>query len=79
MKWERVGQYALRCGPWRLARAVVDGAIRYCLTRDGDETHWCGVRVQRARYFDSSEAANQAAQDETRTTEDQGAEHGIDQ
>jgi len=63
--WSRLGELALRCAPWTIAQVKVGGVPGYVLTRDGDEYEWCGLRLTRARYFDSAAAAKAAAESET--------------
>jgi hypothetical protein len=42
----------------------VGGEARYALTKDGDDYEWCGLRLTRARYFDSARAARLTAEGE---------------
>lgn len=63
-EWERINRYCWRRGPWRIGVSFTRGVPVYCLTRDGDERVWCGVKVARARYFATPEAARLAAADD---------------
>lgn len=42
--WERSGEWCLRSGPWRIAKAMVDSAPRYVLTHDNKTHDWQGRR-----------------------------------
>lgn len=63
-EWQRVDRYCWRRGPWRIGVSFTRGVPVYCLTREGDEVVWCGVRTARARYFETAEAARLAAADD---------------
>lgn len=59
--WVRVNRYCWRRGPWLINASTTRGVPVYCLTREGDTLKWCGVVLQRARYFETPEAARLAA------------------
>ena len=42
-KWDRVSEWCVRSGPWRIAKAIVEGEPKYTLTHDGKTRRWCGV------------------------------------
>lgn len=62
MKWEQIGEFCLRKGPWRIAKSIVGGKPRYTLTHDTRSTKWCGIRMPAILgIFDSAKAAMEKA------------------
>ena len=57
-KWTRKGEWALHAGPWRIAKAIVEGEPRYTLTHDARVQKWCGVTT--ARILGVFKSANEA-------------------
>lgn len=39
-KWERAGEWCIRSGPWRIAKAIVQGVPQYVLTHDSNTHKW---------------------------------------
>lgn len=61
-KWARKGEWALQCGPWRIAKAIVGGEAKYTLTHDGRTQRWGRVTTHKILgVFDSASAAMEAA------------------
>lgn len=61
-QWERMGEWALRRGQWRIAKAIVCGTPKYTLTHDTRLTTWCGIRTAAILgVFDGAKAAMEKA------------------
>ena len=61
-KWERVGEWCMRSGPWRIAKAIVQCKPSYILTHDGKTRRWCGVTTHKTLgVFGTAQEAMEAA------------------
>lgn len=52
VKWDRISEYAIRSGPWRISKAYVMGKARYLL--------WHGDKVHSGPYDTADEAKGKA-------------------
>ena len=61
-KWERASEWCVLSGPWRIAKAIVDGAPRYTLTHDRKTIKWCSVVTHKVLgVFATAKEAMEAA------------------
>lgn len=60
--WERVSEWSMRSGPWRVTKAMINGVPRYELTHDRKTRLWCGVVTHKVLgVFGSAKEAMEAA------------------
>lgn len=61
-KWERVGEWCVRSGPWRVAKAMINGVPCYELTHDSKTQRWRGVVTHKVLgVFKTAQEAMEAA------------------
>lgn len=61
-KWERVSEWCVRSGPWRIAKAMVNGAPCYELTHDRKMIKWGSVVTHKVLgVFATAQEAMEAA------------------
>ena len=61
-KWDRVSEWCIRSGPWRIAKAIVEGNPSYLLTHDGKTRRWRGVTTHKTLgVFGTAQEAMEAA------------------